>query len=612
MDAVYLEIREIARQIVARYPRPDFYGDHPSEVMDSHRFYQSDAAVARLRNDMAGCLDDDFGHGMGHVEKVAIDAGTLAIIESRLVGHEEEMVRRNLLMAHCAGLLHDICRKEKSHAERGAETAYDILQTYPLVPEEITFVCSAIRNHEAFTSLEQLPAHQAHMISDCLYDADKFRWGPDNFTDTVWDMISFHNPPLSQFVKYYPKGMQGIEKIKATFRTATGKKYGPQFIDLATIGHGLQSLDPGLAQFCLAERNRELVGQRPSIHHAPPETTTTAPPPGGGVETGLGGTSGADESPLPFLAATAIGSLPDLDVFIAKGDPVLDMVLHRAETHGVTRRAVQLSALRALSVMAPGSWSAPPHASSSRAISVTVAEPSDQRPAALSVAFDEAMAFQGLSVDATVAGCHQPFQVARDQVDFQVDPSTRLQAAQRGDFPSARAPLETRKNDDLSIVQGAQIHVYLCIGIFRAVEVQELLAALRKMRGEVVYSFASRDATRAAEAASGATTAARSSCWPGREAPPPGGAEDAPAGALWPELRRTASRPVQAAGRDFRRPSLTVRKAASSSADRACRSPLDTRSRRGVSSPSRNAAVDETGGYHGRFWRPECQTSQRG
>jgi len=33
------------------------------------------------------------------------------------------------------------------------------------------------------------------------------------------------------------------------------------------------------------------------------------------------------------LAGATVGTLPDLDVFVAKGDAVLDMVLHRAETH---------------------------------------------------------------------------------------------------------------------------------------------------------------------------------------------------------------------------------------------------------------------------------------
>ena len=30
----------------------------------------------------------------------------------------------------------------------------------------------------------------------------------------------------------YPQGMEGLEKIKTTFRTDTGKNYGPQFIDI--------------------------------------------------------------------------------------------------------------------------------------------------------------------------------------------------------------------------------------------------------------------------------------------------------------------------------------------------------------------------------------------
>jgi hypothetical protein len=240
MDAVYLEIRKIARKIVARFPQPEFYRAHSSEINDSRRFFQSNASIVRLRKDMAGCLDDDFGHGMGHVEKVAIDAGTLVIIESRLAGQTENRVQRNLLLAQCAGLLHDICRKEKSHAEKGAETAGDVLKTYPLVPDEITHVCTAIRNHEAFAHPERPASRRARMISDGLYDADKFRWGPDNFNHTLWDMVGFLNPPLATFVDHYPKGMALLKKIRDTFRSRTGRRYGPQFIDMGlAIGEEL-------------------------------------------------------------------------------------------------------------------------------------------------------------------------------------------------------------------------------------------------------------------------------------------------------------------------------------------------------------------------------------
>ena len=240
MDAVYLEIREIARKIVARYPRPDFYRMHPSAGRVSRQFFQSDTAIVRLRKEMAECLDDDFGHGMGHVQKVAVDAGTLIIIESRMACQMSDRIQRNLLLVQCAGLLHDICRKEKFHADRGAERARDILKTYPLGPDEIAHVCTAIRNHEAFTRPKRLPALQARLISDCLYDADKFRWGPDNFTHTIWDMVGFLNPPLDAFLDHYPKGMALLKKIRGTFRSCTGRHYGPQFIDMGiAIGQEL-------------------------------------------------------------------------------------------------------------------------------------------------------------------------------------------------------------------------------------------------------------------------------------------------------------------------------------------------------------------------------------
>ena len=77
------------------------------------------------------------------------------------------------------------------------------------------------------------------MLSDCLYDADKFRWGPDNFTHTIWDMVGFINPPLKTFVSHYPKGMALLKKIRGTFRSRTGRRYGPQFIDVGiAIGTG--------------------------------------------------------------------------------------------------------------------------------------------------------------------------------------------------------------------------------------------------------------------------------------------------------------------------------------------------------------------------------------
>ena len=48
-------------------------------------------------------------------------------------------------------------------------------------------------------------------------------------------MVAFFNPSVADFVIRYPGGMQRLEEIKATFRSHTGKKYGPQMIDFGII-----------------------------------------------------------------------------------------------------------------------------------------------------------------------------------------------------------------------------------------------------------------------------------------------------------------------------------------------------------------------------------------
>jgi hypothetical protein len=45
-------------------------------------------------------------------------------------------------------------------------------------------------------------------------------------------MVSDFKIPVVEFMDLYPEGMEKLAEIKHTFRTRTGKKYGPQFIDL--------------------------------------------------------------------------------------------------------------------------------------------------------------------------------------------------------------------------------------------------------------------------------------------------------------------------------------------------------------------------------------------
>lgn len=232
MDAIYVHIRQLARQIASHFPIPDFYQDFPWENDASYQFFEENPVISRLKSFITDHINNDFGHGIHHVAKVTVDAGALMYIEGKRAGYTDTLIDRKVLILQCAGLLHDIKRKEKDHAIKGADFAGKLLKDYPLSAEEVDDICFSIRNHEAFKSTVKMKTPEGTLISDCLYDADKFRWGPDNFTHTVWDMISFRNPPLSSFIDHFPGGMEGILKIKGTFRTKTGQKYGPQFIDL--------------------------------------------------------------------------------------------------------------------------------------------------------------------------------------------------------------------------------------------------------------------------------------------------------------------------------------------------------------------------------------------
>lgn len=237
---IYARIRKRARQIVSRFPSPVFYNDFSREIESSRHYFDTDPVITRLKSYVARHIEDDFGHGIQHSIKVALDAGTLMIIEGCLEGYSDDFTRRRVCIVQCAGLLHDIKRKHKNHATQGAVFAGKILKDYQFTPDEVNNICNAIHNHEAFKSNVAINTPEGELVSDCLYDADKFRWGPDNFTDTVWDMVLFYNPPLSTFLNRYPKGMESLAKIKNTFRTNTGKKYGPQFIDIGlAIGNEL-------------------------------------------------------------------------------------------------------------------------------------------------------------------------------------------------------------------------------------------------------------------------------------------------------------------------------------------------------------------------------------
>jgi len=84
MEIIYARIRQRARQIVSRYPPPDFYKDHPSADALSRQYLETNPLTEKLQSFVAQHLEDDYGHGIKHAIKVAVDAGTLMILRISL------------------------------------------------------------------------------------------------------------------------------------------------------------------------------------------------------------------------------------------------------------------------------------------------------------------------------------------------------------------------------------------------------------------------------------------------------------------------------------------------------------------------------------------------
>ena len=222
--------RTLAMEIAATYEAPKLYRDLSRERDTSLRILQTDPVLEKSRR-IVKARDEDYGHGLEHSEKVAADAGIIVLRESALMGNSPEQTRRAVFLVLLASLFHDIKRRVAEHARRSAEAAAEILADFPLEPRERDWVVRSIGNHEAFVEPTPVGSAEGQLLSDALYDADKFRWGPDNFTDTLWGMVSPEDVPMRVLLAHFPKGMEGVRKIETTFRSQTGKKYGPEFIE---------------------------------------------------------------------------------------------------------------------------------------------------------------------------------------------------------------------------------------------------------------------------------------------------------------------------------------------------------------------------------------------
>lgn len=229
-SGVYQKLKDIAAAIAGTLPLPAFYGAHAQAVQDAEETLKADELVRKCREHLNES-QLECAHGVCHCEAVARDAGALILIEAPARGIVGPEIDRLFIAALIAGLLHDIKRKEKDHALLGSIEAEKILAAIGLDRRYRTYITDAIKNHEAFQEVRDPDDVAGKLVSDALYDADKFRWGPENFTTTLWLMVEAHNTPPEALHETFREKMKGVEKIKETFRTETGKRYGPEFID---------------------------------------------------------------------------------------------------------------------------------------------------------------------------------------------------------------------------------------------------------------------------------------------------------------------------------------------------------------------------------------------
>lgn len=229
---IYDEMMTVSRRIAASFPEPHFYESCALELADSHRIYAQAPLVDRCRRAVANDLIQNPSHGLDHAEKVAVEAGTLVLAEWPRLGPEGSDLMEVATLAQVAGLLHDMRRGDEDHVRSGAIAACSLLDKLGVTEKNRDCVVQAIAYHEAFAVPPATMSVIGKLVSDTLYDADKFRWGPDNFTVTLWEMLRFDHASVVAFIPRFPEGMAGISRIKDTFRSHTGKVFGPEFIDL--------------------------------------------------------------------------------------------------------------------------------------------------------------------------------------------------------------------------------------------------------------------------------------------------------------------------------------------------------------------------------------------
>ncbi|SDB04424.1 hypothetical protein SAMN05660653_00211 [Desulfonatronum thiosulfatophilum] len=234
-------VRQEAKNLVGIQSQPLFYERFSAELAFSKELFFDHPLVVRCCEDVLPFLSDEYGHGIDHAKKVALEAGAISLAEAQPFGMNQ--ARHLCMLSQLSGLMHDICRLEPEHALRGGELSLQILHDYPLTDRDKSMVAFSIRSHEAFRPKEVTDDPMEEIVASALYDADKFRWGPDNFGTTLWEICDYEEWCMREILSKFPAGVERIRAIANTFRSEVGRTFGPEFIELGIqLGNRLYTI----------------------------------------------------------------------------------------------------------------------------------------------------------------------------------------------------------------------------------------------------------------------------------------------------------------------------------------------------------------------------------
>jgi hypothetical protein len=228
MDPRIVELKRHARELSHSRPQPAFVLECAEELSHASNLFFDHPLMLRLQNDALGFLNDACGLGVEHGKRVAVDAAALVLVEPSGLNQEER--RRLALLAEMAGLLHDSMRHEDDHPDKGADLCLRILRGYPLAPEERVWIAQAVSLHEADQPQAEGGPENARLLSGAVHDADRFRFGPDIFTATLWEFCECDDWTLEEIVRTFPKGPEHAGACAHGFRTEQGRRYGPAML----------------------------------------------------------------------------------------------------------------------------------------------------------------------------------------------------------------------------------------------------------------------------------------------------------------------------------------------------------------------------------------------